>query len=118
MHEFALAQSLFSIMDRTASMHGGGRIESATLRLGIMVQIDPDALSFAFDVVTRGTCAEGCSLRLERVPLTVRCPKCAFAGAVKPDTLACPSCGAVGLTITGGREIELDSIDLEDESHA
>ena len=118
MHELALAQSLFKIMETTAAQNGGGRIEAATLRLGAMTHIEPETLSFAFDVVTRGTRAEGCQLHFERVPLTVTCRECQFAGEISPDAGACPSCGAVGLTVTGGREIERDSIELEDEPHA
>jgi len=118
MHELALAQSLFTIMDKTATANGGGRIEAATLKLGAMTHIDPETLSFAFDVVTRGTRAEGCQLNFERVPLTVRCPACAFEGEVNPEAVGCPKCSAVGLTVTGGREIELDTIDLEDSPHA
>jgi hydrogenase nickel incorporation protein HypA/HybF len=118
MHELALASSLFKIMETTAAQNGGGRIEAATLRLGAMTHIEPETLSFAFDVVTRGTCAEGCQLRFERVPLTVTCPSCRFAGEIAPDAGACPQCGGVGLTVTGGREIELDSIELEELPHA
>jgi hydrogenase nickel incorporation protein HypA/HybF len=118
MHELALAQNLFTIMERTAVQNGGGRIEAATLRLGAMTHIEAETLSFAFDVVTRGTCAEGCQLVFVRVPLTIRCPACAFEGEISPDAAACPKCAAVGLAVTGGREIELDSIDLEDTPHA
>jgi hydrogenase nickel incorporation protein HypA/HybF len=118
MHELALAHSLFTIMEKTAAANGGGRIEAATLRLGALTHIEAETLSFAFDVVTRGTSAEGCQLHFERVPLTVRCPQCHYSGEVAPDAGLCPACGAVGLTVTGGREIELDSIELEDKPHA
>ena len=118
MHELALAQSLFDIIEKTARENGGGRVEAATLRIGAMTHVDPESLSFAFEVLSRDTLAEGCHLYIEKVPLAIRCPSCGFFGEISPESAQCPSCGGVGLAVTGGREIELKSIDLEDVPNA
>ena len=115
MHELALAQSLLDIIVKTATEHGSPRVESATLRLGNLTHVDPDALAFAVSIAAQGTCAEGIVLHIRRVPLVARCSGCGFSGEVPPMNTQCPKCGNVGLSVMSGREIELESIEVEEE---
>jgi len=118
MHELALAQNLMAVIQKTVNDHGGGKVSSATLKIGALTHVEPETLGFAFSVVTRDTCAEGCQLYFERLPLVVRCSGCNFGGEVDVQSMMCPRCGAAGLQVVSGREIELSTIDLEESAHA
>jgi hydrogenase nickel incorporation protein HypA/HybF len=114
MHEASLASQLIEIMGETARENGVKRIISATLELGQLACIDPDTLTFAFDVISRDTIAAGCELKIVRVPLRIQCPACGFEGLDDPDRAGCPSCSHPSVGVISGREMNLVSIDVED----
>ncbi len=95
-----------------ADKNGGGRIVGMRLLLGEMTCVDSETLSFAFSVVSRGTRAEGCSLQIVRVPNRLRCRGC---GAERSGGLLdlC-ACGLPGGEVLEGRELRVDTIDIED----
>jgi len=117
-HELALAQSMIDILAPVAREHRARRVLRARLRLGDFTHVDPDCLTFAFEVASRGTLLEGCALSITRVPLTVRCPACGWQGAGTVGERRCPSCGGDGFTVVAGREIQLEAIDIDDEPDA
>ena len=117
MHETSLAQELLEIAERVARENGAGRILSATLELGELTCVDPETLELAFEVVARGTLAEGCELALRRVPLLVSCPACGREGPAEPELLGCPGCGAP-VRVLAGREMRVVSIEVEEVGHA
>ena len=113
MHEVAVAQRMVEIALRAADANGGGRISAARLLLGKLTCVDPETLTFAFAVATRGTAAEGCRLEIVQVPARLRCHSCK-AEHEREFLEPCPTCNAVGGEVLAGRELRLDTIDLED----
>jgi hydrogenase nickel incorporation protein HypA/HybF len=114
-HEVAVAQRIVEVLLDTAARNGGGRVKAARLLLGELAGVEPDTLAFAFDVACRGTPAEGCRLEMVRVPLRLKCPSCSSEAATDPYE-ACPGCGGAGFEVLGGRELRLDTMDLDDEA--
>ena len=82
------------------------------MRIGEISGVVPEALHFAFDVVTKDTIAEGAILEIETVPVNCYCQKCALE--FKPSDLCyeCPSCGNLHTQIITGKEIELTSMEV------
>ena len=115
MHEVALAQQMLGTIVGVAEKHGGHPVVSALLHLGALTHVEPSTLAFAFAAVTRGTLAEGCELVIERIPLTAECPHCHWRGELGTSEVGCPACAGVGLTVLTGRELQLVSIDVNDE---
>lgn len=68
MHELSLAAELLTLIEPAAQRHGARRVASVRLELGAAACVEDDALAFAFDAVTRGSCAEGARLDIARVP--------------------------------------------------
>jgi len=117
MHEVALAKNLVDIIDKTAADHGARQVVSATLELGALSCVEPAALEFAYEIVSRGTAAEGSELRIRQMPVIVQCPTCNTRGPGDLEALGCPACGASPVRVLSGREMRLVSIDVE-ENHA
>jgi len=112
-HEVSIAQRIVEVIRDTADRNGGGRVASAVLRVGELSCVDPETLAFAFDASCRGDpTLDGCSLRIERVPARLRCRACAWEGGGDPFA-GCPACGARGFDVLDGRELRLQTIDLE-----
>ncbi|HEY3355843.1 MAG TPA: hydrogenase maturation nickel metallochaperone HypA [Polyangia bacterium] len=114
MHELSLAQSMVEILTPIAREHGARRVVRVRLRLGELTHADPETLTFAFEVAAKDTLLEGCALDIERVPLRGRCPACGWEGDLALGDLTCQRCGAAGFKVTGGRELQLASVDIED----
>ncbi len=113
MHELSLAQDMLTTLQRVAAEHHATRVSAVRLKLGEFTHVDPETLTFAFEVACRGTILEGCRLDIERLPTKLRCPKCAWEGTATPEEYVCPSCGQLGFTVLQGRELQLDSMDCE-----
>ncbi|HEX5926866.1 MAG TPA: hydrogenase maturation nickel metallochaperone HypA [Baekduia sp.] len=113
MHEFSIASAVVA----TAVKHADGRrVTVVSLRLGALRQVVPDALAFAFEIVARETLCEGARLEWEGVPARVRCMPCRQTWTLERLPLRCPRCGDGGVAVVGGEELEVESIEVEEEA--
>ena len=89
------------------------RVERVVLRVGTLAGVDVDSLHFAFEVVARGTAADGAMLEIETVPAAVYCQTCRaeFPGGAG-FIFTCPGCGDLCGEIRRGRELELSRIEM------
>lgn len=88
------------------------RIHRITLRIGALSGVVPAAMEFAFDIVARGTPADGATLEMQFVPTRCRCSDCGFAFAPEERFLECPRCGVADPEILQGRELELTAMEV------
>ena len=113
MHEIAVAQRMVEIALRAADENSGGRIVVVRLLLGELTCVQQETLAFAFSVAARGTLAEGCRLEIVRVPGRLRCRTCQ-SEEERELFDPCSACGDVGGEVLQGRELRLETIDLEE----
>ncbi|HER43433.1 MAG TPA: hydrogenase maturation nickel metallochaperone HypA, partial [Candidatus Eisenbacteria bacterium] len=114
MHEVSLARNMLSSVEEAVRREGGGTVKVVHCRIGELAGVSVDALSFAFDVLSRGTPAEGGRIECERIPLRTRCRDCGKEFAPGEVVLACPACGG-RMDIRSGREMEVDYILMDEE---
>ena len=78
----------------------------------------PSALAFGFELASMGTPLEGAKLGVRQVPVRARCRAC--GQEVEPETwpLACPTCASFELAISGGEELRVEAIEIEDGTTA
>lgn len=62
MHELSLAGSVLRIIEDVARRERFNRVKSLRLQIGRLSAIEPEALRFSFEVVVRGSVAEGARL--------------------------------------------------------
>ena len=112
MHEVGVIQDALDVALEHAARHRARQVHRITLRVGPLAGVEPEALAFAFEVVTRGTIAEGARLEVDRVPLACFCPGC--AGEFRPDgwVFECPTCGQLTNEVRQGRELEVASVEV------
>ncbi len=115
MHEVSLMKNLLRTVEGVASAEGEKPVQVIHLRIGEMSGVSIDALSFAFDVLSKGTIAEGGRLEFERVPLRARCRECGEEFHPEEFVFRCAACGSPEIDILSGREMEVDYIMLDDE---
>ncbi len=105
-------ESALSLVQDHAATRRGRRVTRVVLRIGELAGVDVDALRFAFDVVSRGTVAEGAAFQVEEVPALAHCGECGRDFASDDLVFICPTCGAPGGEFRSGREMELSRIEL------
>ncbi len=73
MHEFSIIQSLFKILEKTASEKKLSHIRNVMLKIGDQSQIIADFLRVAFHEVATNTNANGVELDVDEVARKIGC---------------------------------------------
>jgi hydrogenase nickel incorporation protein HypA/HybF len=112
-HELSLARSVVEIAAEALRGDGGGTAAVVRVRVGALAGVAPEALTFCYEVAARGTPVEGSRLVVEVAPVVLHCPAC-DRDVEPPDVcrLACPVCGTATADVRGGREFEVESIEV------
>ena len=112
MHEVGLMQTALTMALNHAQAVGASRIHDLTLRVGMASGVVPEALAFAFDIVSAGTAAEGAELRLETIPTRCYCPHCQQEFQPADWVYECPNCHDISTDIRQGQDLELASLEV------
>jgi hydrogenase nickel incorporation protein HypA/HybF len=112
MHEMALAESVLQIVEDTARKHGASEVRAVRLAIGRLSHVEPEALRFAFDVVTRQSLAQGARLEIEATEGSAWCMQCCDAVPLARLGDACPRCGSYQLQVTGGDDMRVRDIEI------
>jgi hydrogenase nickel incorporation protein HypA/HybF len=115
MHELAVTQSLLELALRHAEQHRAARVTHLYLVIGDLSSIVDDSVQFYWDIISRGTIAEGAVLHFNRVRTRMRCHACGTEYEPEKGTLACPACTSAQVQVIAGEEFRLDAIDIEME---
>jgi hydrogenase nickel incorporation protein HypA/HybF len=115
MHELSIAQSILEAVRAEAAKHAVARVSRVGVRIGALSGVDPDSLSFCFEVLVKGSEMEPLALDIEWRKRVQQCPRCGTTFEVSAYELQCPSCGQFQTDCVGGDELELAYLELEDE---
>lgn len=114
MHELSIASRVVELAAEHCRAAGAARVAALTLRIGRLTCVHQEALRFSFDIVREGTPVETAVLHVVEVPVTVWCPTCTAERTLPGiQHFACPVCGTPSGDIRAGRELDLDSLELE-----
>jgi hydrogenase nickel incorporation protein HypA/HybF len=112
MHELAIAEAVIAIADE----HSRGRtVRAVYVKVGHLRQVVPSALAFSFELAAAGTSVAGARLEIEHVPPTVLCRRCGSETELGGFPLACGACGSLDVEVIRGEELEVDSLECDDE---
>jgi hydrogenase nickel incorporation protein HypA/HybF len=118
MHEMGIASSVFDAVRTEARRFPDGHIYKVGLRIGALAGVDPDAVSFCFDALVRGSELEPLALEIEYRPRSHVCTACGGAFAAADERVACPACGSEEGVFAGGDELEIAYLEVEDGAAA
>jgi hydrogenase nickel incorporation protein HypA/HybF len=112
MHEMSLAEGIrCTVMDQ-AQAHGFTRVTRLRLEIGRFAGVEKPALEFAFDVVMRGSPAEGAELSLIDLPGRALCYDCMVEVEINDRLDPCPHCGGGKLMPQGGDEMRIKDMEV------
>ena len=113
MHELSYARSMIEQIEAFLQKEKFTRISSINLKIGKMSGIDPLSLEFCFDIVAKGTIAEGAKINIEHVPLKIFCHKCNIEIEPTKHVYACPVCAGIDIQTTSGNLAQLLDVEVE-----
>ena len=113
MHEFSIMQCALDQALREARRAGAVRVHQIRLRVGVLSGVVPEALQFAFEALTAGTPAEGATLAIDDVPARFWCAPCGREFVSANLYSECPDCGTPSNELRAGRELELNSMEVD-----
>ncbi|HTT69072.1 MAG TPA: hydrogenase maturation nickel metallochaperone HypA [Gemmatimonadales bacterium] len=116
MHEAGIAQNLIEAVQQRLASEPGARVAAIHVRVGELSGVSTDALDFAFECLAASTPLSGARLVFDPVPLVVACDACGQESPVEDLVFRCGVCGSERTRIVSGRELEVRTLELEDET--
>ena len=115
MHELSIAHSLVEIANAAAERAGATQVTQVHVAVGALSGVAIESLLFCYDIAASGTLLEGSRLVIREVPLAVYCSACSSEVALaEPNRFVCPDCGAPTPEIRRGRELAVESLEIEE----
>ena len=95
-----------------AALSGARRVRMLRLRVGSLSGVVPDALQFAFEILTPDTAAAGAELSIEQVSARFWCADCQAEFPGEELFAECPNCHHLSQELRAGRELELAALEV------
>lgn len=113
MHELSLAQGILQVALKAAEQGGAERVMTVYVKTGAFSGVVPSYLDECFTLMSKGTPAEGAALKVEEIPVVVRCMDCGQESQIDRADACCPHCGSSTIRMVHGRECFVDRIEAE-----
>ena len=113
MHEVGIANSILEAARSEMALHTGACLRRVTVRIGELAGVDPEALQFCFDALTRDTEFAELKLEIEVCPRRHLCPACGAEFVVADYDFRCNRCGEEKTRFMSGDQLELVSLEME-----
>jgi hydrogenase nickel incorporation protein HypA/HybF len=113
MHELAITQSMLDLVLKQAEEAEAEKVGKINLVIGEMTGVVGRCVQFYFDFLSKGTPAEGAALNFKVIPTTARCRDCHEEFKLGEFDWTCPHCQSNNIEITGGKELFVESIEVE-----
>jgi hydrogenase nickel incorporation protein HypA/HybF len=114
MHELSIAASIVEAVTESASAYPGARVKEVRLRVGALASVVEDSLQFCWELATEDSPLAGAALVIHKLPVIVHCEACGVDSEVDGvQSFRCPRCGGLAADLRQGRELEIESIELD-----
>jgi hydrogenase nickel incorporation protein HypA/HybF len=113
MHEQSIVESLLSIALKSAEEAKATKIRQIFLVVGEFSGVVEESVNFYFSFLTKNTIAADAGLVFSHVPTRLRCRNCNTDFTPEKLDFRCPSCREQQVDIIGGRELYIESLEVE-----
>ena len=115
MHELSIVSSIVDTVTESLAAYPGARVKEVRLRVGALASVVEDALQFCYGIAAEGTALEGSKLVVNVLPVVMHCEACGEDVELEGvQSFRCPRCGEPCSDMRQGRELEIDSIEIDD----
>ena len=115
MHELSIVTSIVETVTETLAAYPTARVLEVRLRVGALASVIPESLEFCYGIASEGTPLEGSRLVVNVLPVVMHCASCGQNVELEGvQSFRCPRCGEPSSDMRQGRELEIDSIEIDD----
>jgi hydrogenase nickel incorporation protein HypA/HybF len=115
MHELSIVEALIDQVTEALPPAGNhGRVLRVELSIGRLSGVNCDSIRFAFELLSPGTAVERADLVIREPKAVCHCNSCGTETEIDEMALDCPKCGSGDVAIQSGRELVLQSIEVEE----
>jgi hydrogenase nickel incorporation protein HypA/HybF len=119
MHELSIAASIIESVTESMAAYPGARVVEVRLKVGALSAVVPDSLEFCWSIAVEGTRLAGARLAVNVLPVIVHCDPCGQDVQLEGvQSLRCPLCGEPSFDLRQGRELEIDSVEIDEDDIA
>jgi hydrogenase nickel incorporation protein HypA/HybF len=108
-----ITQGILAAAIEAAEKEHAAKINEIRISVGDLTEIQDFALQFAFETLRQDTIAAEAELVVNHVPPKSHCLQCDVDFEHDKWDLLCPTCHGFGCEIIEGRELRIDSIDID-----
>ena len=114
-HELSIVSSIVDSVTETLKSYPGASVKEVRLRVGALAAVVEDSLHFCYEIATEDTPLQGSKLVVKTVPVLMHCDKCALDVEIAGlQSFRCPQCGQPVSDLRQGRELEIESIEIDE----
>ena len=113
MHEQSIVDSLLALALENAQKGKASKIRKINVVIGELAGAVDESMEFYFNFLRKGTIAEEAVLVFTHKPAQLQCRKCKNVFTPEKQGYNCPKCKAADVDIVGGRELYLESLEVE-----
>jgi hydrogenase nickel incorporation protein HypA/HybF len=115
MHELSIVEALIDQVGRELDRAGQpGRVARLELSIGRLSGVHSESLRFAFELLAPSTPVENAELVIQEPKAVSCCRDCGARVEIDDLVVECPRCASLEITIEGGRELLLQSIEIQE----
>jgi hydrogenase nickel incorporation protein HypA/HybF len=118
MHELSMVEALIDQVTQELDRAGeSGRVLRLDVSIGRLSGVHPDSVRFAFGLLVPGTILDRAEILIEEPKAVCHCHACDARVEIDDLVIECPECHADAITIEGGRDMMLQSIEIEESQN-
>ena len=112
MHELGIMTGVVDVVEQSAHEAQADKVLKVTLSVGTMTEAMEDALRFAYEALVEGTFAQDSELEIIMVQPRSICEDCGLEYEHDRFHMSCPTCGSFSTKLLAGKELQIDSIEV------
>lgn len=113
MHDVTYANEIIrAANERLRQAKKGSTIAAVSVSLSIMSHVSPETLTETFKALTKGTGLDKITLKITKVPISIKCRSCNHRFTTEKPVTECPQCGSPDLEIEHSKEFCVGSIEV------
>ena len=113
MHEYSITENILSIALERAEEVKASRVCKINLVIGELSGVVDECVEFYFGFLSKDTIAAQASLSFHHPPTQLRCHNCNTVFSPDNRNWTCPNCQERAIEIVSGRELYIESIEVE-----
>ncbi|OGN88751.1 MAG: hydrogenase maturation nickel metallochaperone HypA [Chloroflexi bacterium RBG_13_46_14] len=113
MHELSIVESLLALVLEHAGKAEAEKVVGVNLVVGELSGVVQEAVKFYWDFLTRETIAKDSRIIFRHVPAQLKCRECGEVFLSSEYGYVCPKCRNQKVDIIAGRELFIDSLEVE-----